>query len=314
MYGYIYKTTNLINNKFYIGKKKSPEFLHEKYLGSGKIFKQAVAKYGRKNFAVQLIDTAESLEELDSKEQYWIAFYNAQDLNIAYNIHKGGSGGAISAIPHIQTLEERQKRSISLKLAYREGRHEKISNKGRKLRKRTAEENKQNSARQQGKVWIHNDALNSQKTVLPCELESHLNEGWALGRYPNNKPAWNKNLTHDNDARLAKVSEDRKQLMQERGGIIGCFGRCGTDNKKYKSDEMLKDTIINKGLPWIWATYGKESARVYFHTSKHIIDRCLNLCSLKECTEHTRTVIRNKKGFTEEQIQQRITEHLKEIL
>ena len=36
MYGYIYKTTNLVNGKIYIGQKKSDVFLGDKYLGSGK--------------------------------------------------------------------------------------------------------------------------------------------------------------------------------------------------------------------------------------------------------------------------------------
>lgn len=36
MYGYIYKTTNLINGKIYIGQKKSEKFLGINYLGSGK--------------------------------------------------------------------------------------------------------------------------------------------------------------------------------------------------------------------------------------------------------------------------------------
>ncbi len=46
---YVYKTTNLINGKIYIGisKKKSKNSLL--YLGSGKALKRAVSKYGRKN-------------------------------------------------------------------------------------------------------------------------------------------------------------------------------------------------------------------------------------------------------------------------
>ena len=42
MYGYIYKTTNTVNNKIYIGQKKSEIFLKESYLGSGKYLKNAI--------------------------------------------------------------------------------------------------------------------------------------------------------------------------------------------------------------------------------------------------------------------------------
>ena len=43
----IYKTTNLVNGKIYIGKDK---YNNPKYLGSGKILKLAINKYGKGNF------------------------------------------------------------------------------------------------------------------------------------------------------------------------------------------------------------------------------------------------------------------------
>ena len=49
LYGYIYKVTNLITNKIYIGQKKSSVFLDTKYLGSGVLIRKAVAKYGKEN-------------------------------------------------------------------------------------------------------------------------------------------------------------------------------------------------------------------------------------------------------------------------
>lgn len=42
MFGYIYLTTNVINNKVYIGQKKSNKFLYNNYLGSGKLLKEAI--------------------------------------------------------------------------------------------------------------------------------------------------------------------------------------------------------------------------------------------------------------------------------
>lgn len=69
MYGYIYKTTNLINNKIYIGKHKS-EIFDIKYKGSGQILKSAFIKYGKNNFSCSVIDYANSLEELNKKEIY----------------------------------------------------------------------------------------------------------------------------------------------------------------------------------------------------------------------------------------------------
>lgn len=90
-YGYIYKTTNLINGKIYIGQHKASKF-SEKYMGSGVILKEAFAKYGKENFKVEMIDdTANNAEELNKLEMYYIQKYNTRDLEIGYNLHCGGN-------------------------------------------------------------------------------------------------------------------------------------------------------------------------------------------------------------------------------
>lgn len=55
MYGYIYKTTNLINGKFYIGKHKSEKY-DPSYYGSGKIIRLAIKKYGLENFKNEVLE------------------------------------------------------------------------------------------------------------------------------------------------------------------------------------------------------------------------------------------------------------------
>ena len=66
MYGYIYKTTNLVNNKVYIGRKNG-EF-NPDYFGSGKLIKRALLKYGTDNFKVEFLASASSNDELNSLE------------------------------------------------------------------------------------------------------------------------------------------------------------------------------------------------------------------------------------------------------
>jgi group I intron endonuclease len=84
----IYKTTNIINGKFYIGKDKhnNPE-----YLGSGILLKKAIEKYGIENFEKIILEYCANNEELSEREKYWIKETCAQELG--YNIADGGHGG-----------------------------------------------------------------------------------------------------------------------------------------------------------------------------------------------------------------------------
>lgn len=94
MYGYVYLTTNKINNKIYIGQHKKEKY-DRTYYGSGKLLKQAINKYGIENFTNEIIDIAESKEELDKKEQYWIEWYKEKFPDKIYNIAPGGTGGDV---------------------------------------------------------------------------------------------------------------------------------------------------------------------------------------------------------------------------
>lgn len=77
---YIYKITNNLNGKFYIGQTvRTPEVRWERHksdaLGDRHLdthFARAIRKYGPENFTVETIDTASSQEELTKKEHDWI--------------------------------------------------------------------------------------------------------------------------------------------------------------------------------------------------------------------------------------------------
>lgn len=92
MYGYIYKITNLLNNKIYIGKHKYSQYkLDENYITSGIIIKQSIKKNGIENFKIELVDKADSLEELNAKEIFYIKQFNSMHP-VGYNITSGGDG------------------------------------------------------------------------------------------------------------------------------------------------------------------------------------------------------------------------------
>ena len=84
----IYKTTNKVNGKFYIGKDAKNK---RTYLGSGVVLKQAITKYGKENFEKEILEYCTDLEQLSQREVYWISKLNA--LEDGYNLTEGGTGG-----------------------------------------------------------------------------------------------------------------------------------------------------------------------------------------------------------------------------
>lgn len=92
MYGFIYITTNLLNGKKYIGMCK---YSHEKnYLGSGKLLKEAIKKYGEKNFKREVLEVCETFESMCQSEEKWIEKYDAVNNKNFYNLVEGGFGGS----------------------------------------------------------------------------------------------------------------------------------------------------------------------------------------------------------------------------
>lgn len=86
----IYKTTNLINGKFYVGKDASN---NPNYYGSGLLLAKAIKKYGKENFKKEILEECQSLKYLNIREKYWIASLDATNKKIGYNITIGGIGG-----------------------------------------------------------------------------------------------------------------------------------------------------------------------------------------------------------------------------
>lgn len=90
-YGYIYRITNLVNDKTYIGRhkiKKDESFLT--YMGSGRLINSAVAKYGRNNFLKEILEYADTQDELSAMELVYIE----QEIALGhseYNIDHSGA-------------------------------------------------------------------------------------------------------------------------------------------------------------------------------------------------------------------------------
>ena len=88
--GVIYRTTNLIDNKWYIGKDEDN---NSSYLGSGLLLCRAISKYGRNSFSKEILAEASTRKELASLEKSFIQDTGAVKDPMSYNIASGGFGG-----------------------------------------------------------------------------------------------------------------------------------------------------------------------------------------------------------------------------
>ena len=87
----IYRTTNLLNGKSYIGLSVHNQ---QHYLGSGVGIKNAIKKYGKENFKKEILeDGFDSLDELCKAEIRWIALEKTSNPYGVYNMHEGGHVG-----------------------------------------------------------------------------------------------------------------------------------------------------------------------------------------------------------------------------
>ena len=91
----IYKATNILNNKCYIGQtQKTLEIRKQQHLkiaedNKGFRFHKALKEYGFENFTWEQIDTAQNFKQLTEKENYWIEYYKSYDPKYGYNVLPG---------------------------------------------------------------------------------------------------------------------------------------------------------------------------------------------------------------------------------
>jgi group I intron endonuclease len=83
----IYKTTNLINGKIYVGQDRHNNPM---YFGSGTLIKNAIKKYGVNNFKKEVLEVCDSYDKMNEREIHWINELKSNDLTIGYNLRKGG--------------------------------------------------------------------------------------------------------------------------------------------------------------------------------------------------------------------------------
>lgn len=92
-YRFVYLTQNSINGAVYVGQH-STNNIQDGYLGSGKILKESIKKYGKDNFSTSVIEYCHSKEELNNREEYWVDYFKkrCEKKEVrCYNIANGGN-------------------------------------------------------------------------------------------------------------------------------------------------------------------------------------------------------------------------------
>lgn len=85
----VYKITNLVNNKFYIGVHKTNK-PNDRYMGSGIAIKEAIKKHGKENFVKEILLITELKESAyEEEKKLTIDFFDRNN----YNMKLGGVGG-----------------------------------------------------------------------------------------------------------------------------------------------------------------------------------------------------------------------------
>jgi group I intron endonuclease len=236
----IYKVTNKVNGKCYVGQtiqkleKRIQGHLKESKMENNRPFLLSIKKYGIDNFLFEVIDTAKNLIELDDKEIYWIDKYNTISPH-GYNITKGGQGKKIESTEELKKsistgLKSSQKWQTTLNSEeYKRKMNENFfySNKGKKFKQEHKE-----------KIWLKN-----KDRVL--EFNKKTSKKWIIVDKDNNilrltgkeEFSNNFNLDSGNLSRMSKKLFHGKNVNRYNGYY------CFIDNGE--TDELILNLVLD---------------------------------------------------------------------
>ena len=204
-YHFIYKTTNLINSKYYIGMH-STNNLKDGYLGSGKKLRRSINKYGVENFKCEILEFLTDRDLLAKREKEIVNEELLKDP-MCMNLKEGGFGGFCSDDHRIKFHESskaarktdryKQIMSIATSKLWKDDEYRKIHTAGlltskRFLGKLHSNETKQKMSlakkgngikennSQYGTCWVTNGF--ETKKIKKENLETFIKLGWKKGR------------------------------------------------------------------------------------------------------------------------------------
>lgn len=123
---YIYKITNNVNGKTYVGQHKYAD-INDNYIGSGIMLQKAYMKYGLENFSKEIITTCSDQLSANVLEKYYIDKERKTNTNGCYNIADGGQAGpSVTKCRTPEGLEKSSKKHKELWRKYYRQYHESV--------------------------------------------------------------------------------------------------------------------------------------------------------------------------------------------
>lgn len=303
VFGIIYRTTNLVNGRMYIGKHQVSDKYDgtfDGYLGSGTLLKRSISLYGEEKFERETLRECFSKDELDEWEELYLQKYNCAENPLYYNcINTNYLGGRKSGYHHseetkIKLSESAKRRGISketrAKMMVTKSDPEYLKEFGKKISEAIS-----------GRKAINKNGI--QKVVTIDDLPSYLDDGWELGvlpdivesriapqrgkyRSPQSKESIEKRMAYIRGTIVLSkeghndkmVSKDDLQSYLDNGWKIG-----RSDSfKEMRRNKMLTNTMIHKGNEII--TVNNEDLQSYLD----------NGWKVGNMTDEVRNKLRNK--------------------
>ncbi len=199
-YGLVYKYTDLTNRKIYYGqtinlKKRQAQHLSLAKNGDESYLHRAMRAHGIENFICEVIEKCDNEDQLNKREQFYIARDKSNSPKFGYNMTEGGGGK--SGYHHSQETKDKiRKKKIGKKMSieFCKKRSELTSGKNNPMfgrhhsekAKRTISLNSSNYCKRTntekflGRIWINNGSNN--KIIKKEDLDQFIKCGFIKGR------------------------------------------------------------------------------------------------------------------------------------
>ena len=178
MFYTVYKITNNLNNKFYIGMHQT-ENLEDGYMGSGRIIKKVIKKYGVENFTKEILHVFDNEIDMRNKEKELVVISEE-----SYNLCPGGKGGFgyINSLPNALENQRNGRTAADKKLLEMHGENWRliISRKGQRvLKEKYPDLNREVALRGHEEGWL--DWSGKKHSAESIEKMKKSKKGYGLG-------------------------------------------------------------------------------------------------------------------------------------